>query len=63
MGIYARRRLANGVVMSLAVVATAFGLLWLVLVLWTLLVRRHLGDNPGPVHPNDAAARAAAAGC
>jgi phosphate transport system permease protein len=38
MGIYARRKLANGVVMSLAVVATAFGLMWLVLVLWTLLV-------------------------
>ena len=38
MGIYARRKLANRVVMSLAVVATAFGLMWLVLVLWTLLV-------------------------
>jgi phosphate transport system permease protein len=38
MGIYARRRLANAAVMSLSVVATAFGLLWLVLVLWTLLV-------------------------
>ena len=38
MGIYARRRLANAVVMSLAVVATGFGLMWLVLVLWTLLV-------------------------
>jgi phosphate transport system permease protein len=37
MGIYARRRLANTVVMSLSVVATAFGLMWLVLVLWTLL--------------------------
>ncbi len=38
MGIYARRKLANRVVMSLAVLATAFGLMWLVLVLWTLLV-------------------------
>ena len=37
MGIYARRRLANVVVMSLSVAATAFGVLWLVLVLWTLL--------------------------
>src|SRR5258707_2881268 len=37
MRLYARRRLANGVVMSLSVVATGFGLLWLVLVLWTLL--------------------------
>jgi phosphate transport system permease protein len=37
MGVYARRRLANTLVMSLSVVATAFGLLWLVLVLWTLL--------------------------
>ena len=37
MHLYARRRIANGVVMSLSVVATGFGLLWLVLVLWTLL--------------------------
>jgi phosphate transport system permease protein len=38
MGIYARRRLANSIVMGLSVAATGFGLLWLVLVLWTLLV-------------------------
>jgi phosphate transport system permease protein len=37
MDLYARRRVANGVVMTLATAATAFGLLWLVLVLWTLL--------------------------
>jgi phosphate transport system permease protein len=37
MGIYARRRLVNTVVMSLSVAATAFGLLWLFLVLWTLI--------------------------
>jgi len=37
MNVYARRRIANGVVMTLSVVATAFGVLWLVLVLWTLL--------------------------
>jgi phosphate transport system permease protein len=37
MGLYARRRLRNGVVMTLSVAATGFGLLWLVLVLWTLL--------------------------
>src|SRR6516225_7958803 len=37
MGIYRRRRIVNGMVMGLAVVATAFGLLWLVLVLWTLI--------------------------
>jgi phosphate transport system permease protein len=37
MGIYARRRLVNVVVMGLSVAATAFGLLWLVLVLWTLV--------------------------
>jgi phosphate transport system permease protein len=37
MDLYARRRMANGVVMTLATAATAFGLLWLVLVLWTLL--------------------------
>jgi phosphate transport system permease protein len=37
MDLYARRRVVNGVVMTLATAATAFGLLWLVLVLWTLL--------------------------
>jgi phosphate transport system permease protein len=37
MGIYAWRRFANALVMSLSVVATGFGLLWLVLVLWTLI--------------------------
>ena len=30
MDVYARRRIANGVVMTLSVAATAFGLLWLV---------------------------------
>ena len=33
MKIYTRRRLVNWVVMGLSVAATAFGLLWLVLVL------------------------------
>jgi phosphate transport system permease protein len=37
MGVYAQRRFANALVMSLSVVATGFGLVWLVLVLWTLL--------------------------
>jgi phosphate transport system permease protein len=37
MDLYARRRVVNGLVMTLATAATAFGLLWLVLVLWTLL--------------------------
>src|SRR6267154_5961267 len=37
MALYARRRIVNGLVMTLSVVATAFGVLWLVLVLWTLL--------------------------
>ena len=37
MDLYARRRLANAVIMTLAVAATGFGLLWLILVLWTLL--------------------------
>src|SRR6516165_1602306 len=37
MSTYARRRIVNGVVTCLAVAATAFGLLWLVLVLWTLI--------------------------
>ena len=34
---YARRRLVNSVVMALSIAATGFGLLWLVLVLWTLV--------------------------
>ena len=46
MGIYARRRFANKVVMSLSVVATAFGLMWLVLVLWTLLVEGFSALSP-----------------
>src|SRR5712691_1966515 len=37
MDLYLRRRMVNGVVMTLSTVATALGLLWLVLVLWTLL--------------------------
>ena len=37
IGLYARRRLANAIVMTLSVAATGFGLLWLILVLWTLL--------------------------
>src|SRR5438105_15709502 len=38
MPLYARRRLTNFIVMALAVVATLFGLLWLVLVLGSLVV-------------------------
>ncbi len=38
MDLYTRRRAANVVVMALSMAATALGLLWLVLVLWTLLV-------------------------
>jgi phosphate transport system permease protein len=37
MTLYARRRLANTAVIGLSVAATGFGLLWLVLVLWSLL--------------------------
>ena len=37
MSIYARRRIVNGVVTCLSIGATAFGLLWLVLDLWTLI--------------------------
>jgi phosphate transport system permease protein len=37
MGIYARRRFANTLVMGLSIAATGFGLLWLILVLWTLV--------------------------
>jgi len=38
MELYSRRRLTNWLVIGLSVIATAFGLLWLVLVLSTLLV-------------------------
>jgi phosphate transport system permease protein len=38
MGLYSRRRLTNWLVIGLSVLATGFGLLWLVLVLSTLLV-------------------------
>ena len=34
---YLQRRIINGLVMTLCMAATGFGLLWLVLVLWTLL--------------------------
>lgn len=37
MASYVRRRIVNGVVLSLSAAATGFGLLWLALVLWTLL--------------------------
>jgi phosphate transport system permease protein len=38
VGVYTRRRIVNSVVIALSFAATAFGLLWLVLVLWTLIV-------------------------
>ena len=38
MQLYARRRLSHVLVVALSIVATAFGLLWLVLVLGTLLI-------------------------
>jgi phosphate transport system permease protein len=37
MGVYARRRISNAIVIGLSIGATAFGLMWLVMVLWTLL--------------------------
>lgn len=37
MNIYARRRRVDFAVMGLSIAATAFGILWLVLVLWTLV--------------------------
>src|SRR5436309_9801871 len=37
MVIYTTRRLFNSSIIAMAVAATAFGLLWLILVLWTLL--------------------------
>jgi phosphate transport system permease protein len=36
MPIYARRRLANTIALSLAMFAAAFGLFWLIAILWTL---------------------------
>lgn len=47
MEVYARRRLANGVIMTLSVVATGFGVLWLVLILWTLLRNGFAALTPG----------------
>jgi phosphate transport system permease protein len=38
VGVYTRRRIVNSVVIALSFAATAFGLLWLVLVSWTLVV-------------------------
>src|SRR5215469_3124579 len=38
MSVYARRRATNTIITGLCVAATGIGLLWLVLVLWTLLV-------------------------
>ncbi|HEY1260688.1 MAG TPA: phosphate ABC transporter permease PstA [Stellaceae bacterium] len=37
MTLYTRRRLANGAITTLSLAATGFGLLWLVLVLWSLV--------------------------
>ena len=36
MGIYARRRLTNTIALTVAVAAAAFGLFWLIAILWTL---------------------------
>jgi len=38
MPLYARRRLSNWIIIGLSIAATAFGLLWLVMVLGTLLI-------------------------
>ena len=38
MPLYARRRLSNWIIIGLSVAATAFGLLWLVMVMGTLLI-------------------------
>jgi phosphate transport system permease protein len=46
MGVYARRRLANSLVMGLSIAATGFGLVWLVLVLWTLLSQGFAAISP-----------------
>src|SRR5947207_14618310 len=46
MNLYARRRATNFVVMGLSALATAFGLLWLALVLWTLLANGIVALGP-----------------
>jgi phosphate transport system permease protein len=43
---YARRRLSNGFFLTLAVAATAFGLIWLAVILYTLLYRGFNGISP-----------------
>jgi len=37
-GLYLRRKIANGIALTLSFVATVFGLFWLVWILWTALV-------------------------
>jgi phosphate transport system permease protein len=44
---YLRRRIVNSLVMALCIAATGFGLLWLVLVLWTLLWNGVAAISPG----------------
>jgi phosphate transport system permease protein len=46
MPVYARRRAVNALVMGLSVAATGFGLLWLVLVLWTLVANGFAALTP-----------------
>jgi phosphate transport system permease protein len=46
MGIYARRRFLNALIMGLAIAATAFGVVWLILVLWTLVVEGFTALTP-----------------
>jgi phosphate transport system permease protein len=46
MDVYAKRRFTNSLVMGLSIVATGFGVLWLVLVLWTLLVEGFSALSP-----------------
>ncbi|HEX5453346.1 MAG TPA: phosphate ABC transporter, permease protein PstA, partial [Stellaceae bacterium] len=46
MPLYMRRRLVHWTVMGLSCLATAFGLLWLVLVLWSLLANGIAAMSP-----------------
>jgi phosphate transport system permease protein len=46
MSVYGRRRIIHNAVMSLSIAATGFGVLWLVLVLWTLLWNGFVAISP-----------------
>ena len=51
MELYARRRLTNTIALTICVLAAAFGLFWLVAILWTLFYNGFSADQPGASSP------------